>query len=76
MIDVNKEGILIKKTDLEFENEGVLNPAAIREGDSVHLSESPDGYRLSAYDPEFARQMSAAEDIMRRRRNVLRELAK
>jgi hypothetical protein len=22
---------------LEFENEGVLNPAAIREGDSVHF---------------------------------------
>lgn len=25
------------KTDLEFENESVLNPAAIRQGDSVHL---------------------------------------
>jgi predicted GH43/DUF377 family glycosyl hydrolase len=37
MIDVKKEGILFEKTDLEFENEGVLNPAVIREGDSVHL---------------------------------------
>jgi len=37
MIEVKKEGILLEKTDLEFENEGVLNPAAIREGDSVHL---------------------------------------
>jgi beta-1,2-mannobiose phosphorylase / 1,2-beta-oligomannan phosphorylase len=37
MIVVKKEGIILKKTDLEFENEGVLNPAAIREGDSVHL---------------------------------------
>jgi len=37
MITVKKEGILINKTDLEFENEGVLNPAAIREGDNVHL---------------------------------------
>jgi predicted GH43/DUF377 family glycosyl hydrolase len=37
MINVKKEGIILKKTDLEFENEGVLNPAAIREGDSVHL---------------------------------------
>ena len=37
MIEVKKEGILLKKTDLGFENEGVLNPAAIREGDSVHL---------------------------------------
>jgi len=36
-MEVIKHGILISKTDLEFENEGVLNPAVIREGDSVHL---------------------------------------
>lgn len=27
----------MQKTSLEFENEGVLNPAAIREGDNVHM---------------------------------------
>ena len=37
MIGIKKEGIVIAKTNLEFENEGVLNPAVIREGDSVHL---------------------------------------
>jgi beta-1,2-mannobiose phosphorylase / 1,2-beta-oligomannan phosphorylase len=37
MIQVKKEGIIIAKTDLEFENEGVLNPAVIRKGDSVHI---------------------------------------
>ena len=37
MIEVEKEGIILTGTDLEFENEGVLNPGAIREGDSVHL---------------------------------------
>src|SRR5664279_1555064 len=37
MVEVVKEGILLEKTDLEFENEGVLNPAVIREGDSVHV---------------------------------------
>lgn len=37
MIEVKKEGILLEKTEHEFENEGVLNPAVIREGDSVHL---------------------------------------
>ncbi|TSA27778.1 MAG: pesticidal protein Cry7Aa [Bacteroidetes bacterium] len=37
MIKVKKEGIILDKTDLEFENEGVLNPAVIREGDSVHI---------------------------------------
>ncbi len=37
MIDVKKEGILLDKTTLGFENEGVLNPATIRVGDNVHL---------------------------------------
>jgi len=37
MIKVKKEGILLEKTDLEFENEGVLNPAAIRIGDEVYM---------------------------------------
>lgn len=37
MINVKKEGILLSITGLEFENESVLNPAAIREGDNVHL---------------------------------------
>jgi predicted GH43/DUF377 family glycosyl hydrolase len=37
MIKVTKHGVILKKTDLGFENEGVLNPAAFREGDDVHL---------------------------------------
>lgn len=37
MIKIKKEGILLQKTHHEFENEGVLNPAVIRQGDSVHL---------------------------------------
>jgi predicted GH43/DUF377 family glycosyl hydrolase len=37
MIKVKKEGIILKKTPFEFENDGVLNPAVIRDGDSVHL---------------------------------------
>lgn len=37
MIEVKKEGLLFNKTTLGFENEGVLNPATIREGDTVHL---------------------------------------
>jgi beta-1,2-mannobiose phosphorylase / 1,2-beta-oligomannan phosphorylase len=37
MIKVKKEGILLQKTHYEFENEGVLNPAVIRQGDSVYL---------------------------------------
>ena len=37
MIKVKKEGIILSKTDLEFENEGVLNPAAMQEGENVHI---------------------------------------
>ena len=37
MIKVKKEGIILSKSDLEFENEGVLNPGAIREGNDVHI---------------------------------------
>lgn len=37
MIRVTKEGVILRKTDLDFENESVLNPAVIREGDSLYL---------------------------------------
>lgn len=37
MIKVKKEGIILNQTNLEFENEGVLNPAIIREGNFIHL---------------------------------------
>lgn len=37
MLEVKKEGILLSKSTLGFENEGVLNPATIRVGDDVHL---------------------------------------
>jgi len=37
MIEVKKEGILLSRTDLSFESEGVLNPAAFREGNEVHM---------------------------------------
>ena len=37
MIEVKKTGVLLAPTGLEFENEGVLNPAIIREGDFVHM---------------------------------------
>jgi beta-1,2-mannobiose phosphorylase / 1,2-beta-oligomannan phosphorylase len=37
MIVIKKEGILLKKTALGFENEGVLNPAVIMAGGVIHL---------------------------------------
>jgi beta-1,2-mannobiose phosphorylase / 1,2-beta-oligomannan phosphorylase len=37
MVEIKKEGVLFSKTHLEFENEGVFNPAVIRQGENVHL---------------------------------------
>jgi predicted GH43/DUF377 family glycosyl hydrolase len=37
MIEVKKEGVLLNKTSLGFENEGVLNPAAIGGNNCIHL---------------------------------------
>lgn len=37
MISVKKEGIILAETELEFENEGVLNPAIMQEGNTVHV---------------------------------------
>lgn len=54
----------------------ILSRLHVSEGDTLYLTESPDGYRLTPFDPEFARQMEAAEAVMRRRRDALRELAK
>lgn len=34
---VKKEGVILLKTDLGFENEGVLNPAVVQEGNTVHM---------------------------------------
>lgn len=48
----------------------------LEKGDTVFLTESPEGYRLVEFDPDFDKQMSLAEEVMKRRRNVLRELAK
>ena len=45
-------------------------------GDTIYLTESPDGFRLTPYSPHFAAQMEAARRVMKRRRNALRELAK
>ncbi|WP_395732777.1 AbrB/MazE/SpoVT family DNA-binding domain-containing protein [Prosthecobacter sp.] len=48
----------------------------VEEGDTVTLTESQDGIRLTAGNPEFAKTMAVFESLNRRYRNTLRELAK
>lgn len=45
-------------------------------GDVLYLTEAPDGIRVTPYNPNFAPQMNVAEKVMKKRRAVLRELAK
>jgi putative addiction module antidote len=64
----NSAGIVIPKK--------VLERVSLAKGDSVFLTESPDGFRITSGDAEFEEQMTLAEKVMRKRRAALRELAK
>ena len=48
----------------------------VQQGDTVYLTETPDGFRITPYDPEFERQMTLARKLMRKHRRALRELAR
>lgn len=48
----------------------------VAKGDVLYLTEAPDGYRLTPLDPDFERQMAAAETIMHEDRDILHALAK
>lgn len=48
----------------------------VEQGDTVYLTEAPDGYRITTYEPDFERQMKHARRVMRKYKNTLRELAK
>lgn len=37
MYKLKKEGVILDITELDFENESVLNPAVIKEGETVHM---------------------------------------
>lgn len=47
----------------------------VEKGDELYVTETPDGIQLTPFDPEFARQMEAAERVMRKDRDLLRKLA-
>lgn len=54
----------------------LLEKLRAQRGDTLYAIETPNGIELTAYDPEFARQMELAEGIMREDRDALRQLAK
>jgi len=64
----NSHGLILPKD--------VLARLNVSAGDNLFLIEGPGGYRLTPYDSEFEEQMAIAKDIMKRDRDILRELAK
>ncbi len=63
----NSAGVILPKD--------LLARLRLDKGDELYALETPDGIRLTTYDPEFAAQMELAEKIMRDRRDLLRKLA-
>jgi putative addiction module antidote len=63
----NSTGIVLPKE--------LLTRLNIQKGDSLYVTETPDGVQLTPYDLKFVRVMDAAAQIMRENRDVLRKLA-
>lgn len=63
----NSAGIILPKE--------LLACLRLGKGDELYALETPDGIRLTAFDPELAAQMEVAEAIMREDRQVLHKLA-
>lgn len=64
----NSVGVILPKE--------VLARLKLEKGDMVFVTDAVDGIRLTPYSPEFESQMASARDVMKKRRQVLRELAK
>ena len=63
----NSSGVTIPKE--------ALVQLRVSEGDTLILTETPDGFRVTPYDPDFADSLAAFERTRRKYRNALRELA-
>jgi putative addiction module antidote len=48
----------------------------VSKGDQLFVQETVDGLRLTAYDPEFEKQMEIARMVMQEDRDALRALSK
>ena len=63
----NSAGIILPKE--------LLARLRLQKGDALFALETPDGIKLTVFDPTLAEQMEVAESIMREDRAVLRKLA-
>lgn len=64
----NSEGAIFPKE--------LLAKLRVNKGDKLYVTDAPGGaVTLSPYDPDFAKTMAVAEQVMRDHRDVLRKLA-
>ncbi len=54
----------------------MLAAMKLDKGDTITVTSAPDGFRVSPYDPDTSSQMEVMRQVMKKRRNALRELAK
>lgn len=64
----NSLGVILPKAELE--------QMGIEEGGRLFVVRTPDGLRLTPYDPDLAKVMESTREYMRTHRDALRELAK
>jgi len=53
----------------------ILSHLHVEKGDTVYLTVSPDGIRITPYDAGFAHKIEVLEQVMRENRDVLKKLA-
>lgn len=63
----NSAGVILPKE--------LLARLRLEKGDELYALETPDGIKLTAFDPTLAEQMEVAEQVMREDRQVLHKLA-
>jgi putative addiction module antidote len=64
----NSVGVILPKE--------VLARLKLEKGDTVYLTDAPDGVSLTALDPGFEEQLKAGREFMRDYRDTFRALAK
>ena len=53
----------------------ILSKLHVEKGDSLYITETPQGIQLTPYDEEFDRQIEIGKKVMRKYRDALRKLA-
>jgi putative addiction module antidote len=64
----NSVGVILPKE--------VLARLKLEKGDTVYVTETPDGVALTALDPSFEEQLELGREFMREYRDTFRALAK